>query len=79
MNQRDIGKKMLYAAKSEFYANRIKDQARNPNTLLGNTAVPISTVAKNIGVFFDDTLRMKNHLQHNYRMAYFDIHCIGRI
>ena len=33
MNQRDIVKKMLYAAKSEFYANRIKDQARNPKAL----------------------------------------------
>ena len=30
MNQIYIVKKMLYAAKSEFYANRIKDQARNP-------------------------------------------------
>ena len=33
MNQRDIVKKMLYAAKSEFYANRIKDQAGNPKAL----------------------------------------------
>ena len=33
MNQRDIVKKILYAAKSEFYANRIKDQAGNPKAL----------------------------------------------
>ena len=33
MNQRDIVKKMLYAARSEFYANRIKDQAGNPKAL----------------------------------------------
>ena len=79
MNQRDIAKKMLYAAKSEFYANRIKDQAENPNTLLGNTAVPISIVAKNIAVFFDDALSMKNHLQPTYCMAYFHLHYIGRI
>jgi len=33
MNQRDIVKKMLYNAMSEFYANRIKDQAGNTNIL----------------------------------------------
>ena len=33
MNQRDIVKKMLYTAKSEFYANQIKDQAGNPKAL----------------------------------------------
>ena len=33
MNQRDIVKKMLYTAKSEFYANQIKDKAGNPNAL----------------------------------------------
>ena len=30
MNQRDIIEKMLYTAKSEFYANRIKHQANHP-------------------------------------------------
>ena len=33
MNQINIIKKMLYTAKSEFYANRIKDQAGNTETL----------------------------------------------
>ena len=33
INQRDIVKKMLYTAKSEFYVKRIKDQAGNPKTL----------------------------------------------
>ena len=33
MNQRDIVKKMIYTAKSEFYANQIKDQAGNPKAL----------------------------------------------
>ena len=33
MNQRDLVKKMLYTAKSEFYDNRIKDQAGNPRSL----------------------------------------------
>ena len=31
--QRDIVKKMRYIAKSEFYANRIKDQSGNPKAL----------------------------------------------
>ena len=33
MNQRDIVKKTLYTANSEFYANQIKDQAGNPKAL----------------------------------------------
>ena len=33
MDQRDIVKKMLYTANSEFYANQIKDQAGNPKAL----------------------------------------------
>ena len=33
MNQRDIVKKMLYTAKSEFYAYQIKDQDGNPEAL----------------------------------------------
>ena len=48
-----------------------------PDIGLGNTVVPISTVAKNIGIFFDDALSMTNHVQHICRVAYF--HFIGRI
>ena len=36
-----------------------------PHIDLGNMTVPISNAAKNIGVLFDDTLTMKNHVQHN--------------
>ena len=34
-----------------------------PHIELGNTVVPVSTVAKNIGVFFDDALSMNNQVQ----------------
>ena len=41
--------------------------------------VPVSTVAKNvIGVFFD-ALSMNSQVQHICRVAYFHIHCIGKI
>ena len=56
---------------------RIKNNM--PHIELGNMTVPTSTVAKNIGVFFDDALTMKNHVQHICRVAYFYIHCIGKI
>jgi len=42
-----------------------------PYTELANTIVPIYTVAKNIGVFFDDALSMNNHMRHICRVAYF--------
>ena len=44
---------------------------------LGDIVVPVSTVAKNIGIFFDDPLSMNNQVQHICRVAY--IHCIGKI
>ena len=50
-----------------------------PHTKLGNTVVPVSTVAKNIGVFSDDALSMNNQAQHICRVAYFHIHGIGKI
>ncbi len=50
-----------------------------PHIELGDTVVPVSTVAKNIGVFFDDALSMNNQVQHIYRIAYFHIHCIRKI
>ena len=43
---------------------RIKNNIDMPHIELGNMTVPTSTVAKNIGVFFDDALTMKNHVQH---------------
>ena len=45
----------------------------------GDTVVPVATVAKSIGVFFDDALSMNNQVQHICRVAYFHIHCIGKI
>ena len=50
-----------------------------PHIELVNTIVPTSTVARNIGVFFDDTLSMKSHVQHVCRVAYYYLHSIGRI
>ena len=50
-----------------------------PHIDLGNMTVPISNAARNIGVLFDDALTMKNHVQHTCRVAYFHIHCIGKI
>ena len=58
---------------------RIKNNIDMPRIELGNMTVPTSTVAKNISVFFDDALTMKNHVQHMCRVAYFYIHCIGKI
>ena len=50
-----------------------------PHIEFGDTVVPVSTVAKNIGVFFDDALSMNNQVQHICRVAYFHIYCIGKI
>ena len=49
-----------------------------PRIELGNMTVPTSIVAKNIGVFLDDAIATKNHVQHMCRVAYFHIHCIGQ-
>ena len=43
---------------------RINNNIDMPRIELGNMTVPTSTVAKNIGVFFDDALTMKNHVHH---------------
>ena len=72
----------LNAEKTEIIvicAPHIKNKPSMPLIELCNTVVPISTVAKNIGVVFDDALGMNNHVQHIYRVAYFHIHCIRRI
>ena len=60
-------------------APHIKIKLSMPHIKLGDTVVPVSTVAKNIGVFFDDALSMNNQVQHICRVAYFHIHCIGNI
>ena len=58
---------------------RVKNNIDMPHIHLGNMTVPISNAAKNIGVLFDDALTMKKHVQHTCRVAYFHIHCIGKI
>ena len=60
---------------------RVKNNIDMPHSHidLGNMTVPISNAAKNIGVLFDDALTMKNHVQYMCRVAYFHIHCIGKI
>ena len=60
-------------------APHIKNKLCMPHTELGSTVVPISTVAKNIGVFFDDVISMNNHMQHICRVVDFHLHCIGRV
>ena len=57
----------------------VKNNIDMPRIELGHMTVSTSTVAKNIGVFFDDALTMKNQVQHMCRVAYFHIHCIGKI
>ena len=56
----------------------IKDKISMPHIELVNTIVPISTVARNIGVFFDDALSIRSHVQHVCRVAYYHLHHIGR-
>ena len=58
---------------------RVKNNIDMPHIDLGNMTVPISNAAKNIGVLFDDALMMKKHVQQTCRVAYFHIHCIGKI
>ena len=58
---------------------RVKNNIDKPHIDLGNMTVPISNAARNIGVLFDDALTMKNHSRHTCRVAYFHIHCIGKI
>ena len=57
----------------------IKSKISMPHVELVNAIVPTSTVARNIGVFFDDALSMKSHVQHVCHVAYYHLHSIGRI
>ena len=50
-----------------------------PHIELGDTVVSVSTVAKNIGIFFDDALSMNNQVQHICRVVYFHFVSIGKI
>ena len=78
----NINKLKFNATKTEIIvtcAPHIKTKVSMPLIKLGDTVVPVSTVAKNIGVFFDDALSMNNQVQHICRAAYFHIHCIGKI
>ena len=78
----NINKLKFNATKTEnivMSAAHIKIKLSMPHIKLGDTVVPVSTVAKNIGVFFDDALSMNNQVQHICRVVYFHIHCIGKI
>ena len=78
----ELNKLKFNATKTEIIlmcAPHIKIKLSMPHKKLSDTAVPESTVAKNIGVFFDDALSMNNQVQHICRVAYFHIHCIGKI
>ena len=57
----------------------IKNKLSMLHIELGNTFVHFYTVAKNVGVFFDTALSMKNHVKHTCRVAYFHLNFIGRI
>ena len=60
-------------------APHIKIKLSLPHLELGDTVVPVSTVAKNFGVFIDDALSMNNQVQLICRVANFHIHCTGTI
>ena len=78
----NINKLKFNATKTEIIvmcAPHIKIKLSMPHIKLGDTVVPVSTVAKNIGVFFDDALSMNNQVQHICRVPFFHIHCIGKI
>ena len=78
----NINKLKCNATKTDIIvmcAPHVKIKLSMPHIKLGDTVVPVSTVAKNIGVFFDDALSMNNQVQHICRVAYFHIHCIGKI
>ena len=77
-----MNKLKFNVAKTEIMmmcAPHIKNKLSMPHIELGHTAVSVVSVAKNIGVFFDDVLSMKSNIQHICRVAYFHLHCIGRI
>ena len=60
-------------------APHIKTKRSMPHIKLCDTVVPVCTVAKNIGVLFENSLSIDNQIQHICRVAYFHTHCIGKI
>ena len=78
----NINKLKFNATKTEIIvmcAPHIKTKLSMPHIKLCDTVVPVCTVAKNIGVLFENNLSMNNQVQHICRVAYFHIHCIGKI
>ena len=69
----NINKLKFNATKTEIIvmcASHVKAKLSMPHVELGDTVEPVSTVANNIGVFFDDALSMNNQVQHICRIAY---------
>ena len=61
----NINKLKFNATKTKMIvmcAPRINIKLSMPHIQLSDTVVPVSTVAKNIGVFFDDALNMNNQV-----------------
>ena len=78
----NINKLKFNATKTEIIvmcAPHIKTKLSMPDIELGRIVVPVSTVANNIGVYFDDALSMQKQVQHICRISYFHLHCIGKI
>ena len=78
----NINKLKFNATKTDIIvmcAPHIKTKLSMPQIKCCDTVVPVCTVAKNIGVLFDNSLSMDNQVQHICRVAYFHNHCIGKI
>ena len=78
----NINKLKFNATKTEIIVMcepHIKTKLFMPQIKLCDTVVPVCTVAKNIGVLFENSLSMDNQVQHICRVAYFHIHCIRKI
>jgi hypothetical protein len=68
----------LNANKTEFIwiASRsmLKQIATNiPPTIINNSSIHPSTVARNLGVYFDDQLNMRQHIVNITRQSYFQL------
>ena len=68
----------LNANKTEFVwiASRtmLKQIATNiPPTIINDSSIPRSTVARNLGVYFDDQLNMRQHIANITRLSYFQL------
>ena len=68
----------LNANKTEFVwiASRsmLKQIATNiPPTIINNSSIQSSTVARNLGVYFDDQLNMRQHIANITRLSHFQL------